>query len=258
MDTTLDDMNIPRRREPVMFSGPEELRPLSSICARYVDSRYQFLVCPYRFVNQIEVGESSFRGCIGIWESYTEPPQSNEVRLLMTDGDFCPGEVSRETEVVISCDASLTEPLYVSSVNEIAMCHYSVEASSPYVCGIRTETSVPVEQDVEIGERMPSQENEDQLSVNDESPSRFDDEAFPLDDTRQLLLDDEDQLPLDEDQHLQDDYPYQSGMFLDSLTRLESSIIEQIRNEIVDLSAQLLELQQILEHLDQYQVYYKH
>lgn len=47
-------------------------------------------------------------------------------------------------------------------------------------------------------------------------------------------------------------------MFLDSLTRLESSIIEQIRNEIVDLSAQLLELQQILEHLDQYQVYYKH
>ena len=160
--------------------------------------------------------------------------------------------------MVISCDASLTEPLYVSTVNEIAMCHYSVEASSPYVCGIRTETSVPVEQDVEIGERMPSQENEDQLSVNDESPSRFDDEAFPLDDTRQLLLDDEDQLPLDEDQHLQDDYPYQSGMFLDSLTRLESSIIEQIRNEIVDLSAQLLELQQILEHLDQYQVYYKH
>jgi len=138
------------------------------------------------------------------------------------------------------------------------MCHYSVEASSPYVCGIRTETSVPVEQDVEIGERMPSQENEDQLSVNDESPSRFDDEAFPLDDTRQLLLDDEDQLPLDEDQHLQDDFPYQSGMFLDSLTRLESSIIEQIRNEIVDLSAQLLDLQQILEHLDQYQVYYKH
>ena len=138
------------------------------------------------------------------------------------------------------------------------MCHYSVEASSPYVCGIRTETSVPVEQDVEIGERMPSQENEDQLSVYDESPSRFDDEVFPLDDTRQLLLDDEDQLPLDEDQHLQDDYPYQSGMFLDSLTRLESSIIEQIRNEIVDLSAQLLDLQQILEHLDQYQVYYKH
>ena len=160
--------------------------------------------------------------------------------------------------MVISCDASLTEPLYVSSVNEIAMCHYSVEASSPYVCGIRIEASVPVEQDMEVGERMTIQENEDQLSVSDESPFRFDDGEFPLDDTHQLPLDDEDQLRLDEDQHLQDDYPYQSGMFLDSLTRLESSIIDQIRNEIVDLSAQLHELQQILEHLDHFQVCYKH
>lgn len=85
------------------------LRPLVSTCAQYADSRYRFLVCPYRFVNQIEVGQSSFRGCIGyfymlllihrIWGSYTELPLTNEVRLQMSDGDLCPGDISRETEV---------------------------------------------------------------------------------------------------------------------------------------------------------------
>lgn len=110
------------------------------------------------------------------------------------------------------------------------MCHYLIEASSPLVCKIESEVSLSVQQDMEVGERMPLTDDEDQQPLDDES-----------------------KLPLQDD-----DYPYQNGRCAASFLILESEILDQIRNEIVDLSIQLHDLQQILDHLDHSQVYYKH
>ena len=34
-----------------------------------------------------------------VWGTYNDPPTSSEVHLLMTEGDLCPNDISRETEV---------------------------------------------------------------------------------------------------------------------------------------------------------------
>ena len=69
------DMKVSRRREPVSFFGslegvswcvgPAVLQPLSEVCDQYTDAHYRFIVCPYRFINQVEIGGHFFRGCIG-------------------------------------------------------------------------------------------------------------------------------------------------------------------------------------------------
>ena len=69
------DMDVSRRREPVSFFGkfaemkwligPTVLQPLAEVCDLYIDAQYRFIVCPYRFINQVEIGGNFFRGCIG-------------------------------------------------------------------------------------------------------------------------------------------------------------------------------------------------
>lgn len=143
------------------------MQPLSNVCETFVSSQYRYVICPYQYVNQIQVNGGNYRGCIGyewhermrcsIWKEYSEPPISNsEIRLHMTDGENCFTGTDRETELIISCDDSLDKMLSVSAVNEVQTCRYVIEASSPLVCKIpvpEATVSMSVEMGDEVGVR---------------------------------------------------------------------------------------------------------
>lgn len=143
------------------------MQPLSNVCETFVSSQYRYVICPYQYVNQIQVNGGNYRGCIGyewhermrcsIWKEYSEPPISNsEIRLHMTDGENCFTGTDRETELIISCDDSLDKMLSVSAVNEVQTCRYVIEASSPLVCKIpvpEATISMSVEMGDEVGVR---------------------------------------------------------------------------------------------------------
>ena len=143
------------------------MQPLSNVCETFVSSQYRYVICPYQYVNQIQVNGGNYRGCIGyewhermrcsIWKEYSEPPISNsEIRLHMTDGENCFTGTDRETELIISCDDSLDKMLSVSAVNEVQTCRYVIEASSPLVCKIpvpEATVSMSVERGDEVGVR---------------------------------------------------------------------------------------------------------
>lgn len=153
--------------------------PLSTVCETFISSQYRYTVCPYQYVNQIQVNGGNYRGCIGygcceetscsIWKEYSEPPISNsEIRLHMTDGENCFTGTDRETELVISCDDSLDKMLSVSAVNEVQTCHYVIEASSPLVCKIPEATiSVSVGTDDEVGVRSEVSGEQGQVAVEE-------------------------------------------------------------------------------------------
>ena len=147
------------------------MQPLSNVCETFVSSQYRYVICPYQYVNQIQVNGGNYRGCIGyewhermkcsIWKEYSEPPISDsEIRLHMTDGENCFTGTDRETELIISCDDSLDKMLSVSAVNEVQTCRYVIEASSPLVCKIpvpEATVSMPVEMGDEVGVRRSNE-----------------------------------------------------------------------------------------------------
>ena len=176
--------------------GPDVMVPLSTVCETFTSAQYRYTVCPYQYVNQIQVNGGNYRGCIGygwcekmshsIWKEYSEPPISNsEIRLHMTDGENCFTGTDRETELIISCDDSLDKMLAVSAVNEVQTCRYVIEASSPLVCKIpvpEETVSVSVEMGDEVGVRRSELAEQGHVVEGDEAnASTPDDAQIPYD-----------------------------------------------------------------------------
>lgn len=66
-----------------VLSTKWRLEEISSVVAL---GNFSFFILEYFLINRI-------------WGTYNDPPTASEVRLLMTEGDMCPNDISRETEV---------------------------------------------------------------------------------------------------------------------------------------------------------------
>ncbi|XP_069174115.1 N-acetylglucosamine-1-phosphotransferase subunit gamma-like [Procambarus clarkii] len=128
------------RMKPANFTGPHHLRDLVGRCFKYLDSKYEYVFCPFQNITQedIQAYYEPYKGVLGVWADWYI--EDNQFKVMnMIEGSPCGNGRHRSTKVTLLCG----ETLELVSVSEPDKCRYLAKFETPDVCGVNAMVVYP-------------------------------------------------------------------------------------------------------------------